>query len=405
MYTHSYFQEVITVKKLLLAVVMVVVSVSCSFGLEIGDLIPSGEEEQTEPVRLGIMRFTSQTYDVPDGMAAVISDFFGRMLFRADGIKLIERDRLDDAGRELRLGMSGLVDNKSAAEIGKLAGCQYLLLGSITNLSRGSSMTVIPGISIFGGAATAKQKVKAALDVRVIDVETAAIVFADSAEGESSKSDTAFEIIGITQAESGYSGIENVAIAAATAKLAPKIQKALTGKDTLTALLEAEAKPKKNAKKSAAKEKPVKASRAKSRTKKNAETPQTAEVETAQTQSPAPDTQDIGKVAASSVSATPSYENTSTDPAKVIKSYGLSSGETNTLRIKHVNLAKLGNTKRAYKEYVKLAEENANDYFAAFRAGEISAKMKNKDEAREWFEKALKVNPYYVPAQKALNKL
>lgn len=379
------------------AVLLVFVS-SCAFALDLNDLAAAalGEGEQAEPVRLGIMKFTSKTYDVPDAMAANISDFFARTLFRAEGIQLLERERLDDAGRELNLGMSGLVDPASAARIGKIAGCQYILLGSITNLARGSSMTIIPGISVFGGAATQKQKVKADLDVRVVDVETAAIVFAGSAEGESSKSDTAFEIIGITQADSGYSNIENVAIAAATAKLAPQIQKALTGKDTLTALLAPAPKGKKGAK-AANKDKPAKSSAKSSRTKKKAEKVEEAPAQ--ETEQPA--------VASSSVNTGSSakYENTSTDPATVIKSYGLSSGEANTLRIKHVNVAKLGNTKRAYKEYVKLAEDNDKDYFAAFRAGEICVKLKQKDEAREWFGKALDVNPYYVPAMKAMEKL
>ena len=373
-------------KKLLCSLLVVVMIASCSFALGLDD------EEDTEPVRLGIMPFTSKAYGVPDGMAAVIGDFFARVLYKSDGITLLERERLEDAGAELRLGMSGLVNNKTAAQIGKLAGCEYILLGSITNLAKGGSGMGLPGFGIPLGIGVSKEKVKATLDVRVIDVETGSIVFAEGADGEAERADKGVSIYGIDFAESEFGGIENVAITNAVAKLAPGIEEALTGKDTLTAQLAP--KPKKSAKKSA-KDKPVAASKAKTRTKKKAaETPAVADEEP-----------EAPKAAASSVSATPSYENTSTDPAKVIKSYGLSSGETNTLRIKHVNLAKLGSTKRAYKEYVKLAEENANDYFAAFRAGEISAKMKNKDEAREWFEKALKVNPYYVPAQKALSKL
>ena len=356
------------------------------------------DEEETEPVRLGIMNFTSKTTDVPDGMAAVISDFFRRMLFKSEGITLLERERLDDITEELKLGMSGLVSDKTAAKIGKLAGCQYVLLGSITNLAKGGSGVGLPGfVPILGGIGVSKEKVKAVLDVRVVDVETAKVVFAESAEGEASKSDTGVTLYGIDFKNSEFGGIENLAIAQATSKLAPKIEEVLTGKDTLSEILNP--KPKKGRK--AAKDKAPSSlsskSDSRSRTKKNPEEQNTSQLQDSDT-----------KISASSVqsaAAKLTYENISTDPAKVIKSYGLSSGEANSLRIRHINLAKLGYTKRAYNEYVKLAEENPKDYLAAFRAGEISRRLNKKDDARSWYEKALAVNPDYEPAQKALAKL
>ena len=385
-------------KKLLCSLLVVVIAASCSFALDLDDA------EDTEPVRLGIMPFSSKAYGVPDGMAAVISDFFARMLYKSEGITLLERERLEDAGAELRLGMSGLVSNKTAAQIGKLAGCQYILLGSITNLAKGGSGAAMPGLFLPIGFSSAKEKVKATLDVRVIDVETGSIVFAEGAEGEAERADKGISVHGIDFGESEFGGIENVAITNAVAKLAPGIEEALTGKDTLSAILNP--KPKKG--KKAAKEKvdselssSPKSSKSKSHTKKDSDLESTSQLQESEQ-----------KVSASSLqpeqektSAKPSYENSSTDPATVIKSYGLSSGAANALRIKHINLAKLGSTKRAYSEYVKLAEENPKDYFAAYKAGEISRKLKKKDDARSWYEKALEINPNYEPAQKALARL
>ena len=354
-------------------------------------------DEQVEPVRLGIMKFTSKTYDVPDAMAAVIGDFFGRMLFKSDGITLLERERLEDVGAELNLGMSGLVNDKTAAKIGKIAGCQYILLGSITNLARGGSGMALPdfGVPFVDKLNLKKEKVKAVLDVRVVDVETAAVVFAGSAEGEAAKSDNGVTFYGIDFTNSEFGGIENTAIAQAAAKLSPKIEKAITGKDTLSAMLMPQ--PKKT--KKAAKTKAPSSGNARSTAKKKNVDP--AAYETTETG---------GELTASSISPAPAstkpeYENKSTDPAKVVKSYGLPSGEANSLRIRHINLAKRGNTKRAYNEYVKLAEENKNDYLAAFKAGEIARSMKKKDDARSWYKKALEINPDYEPAQKGLAKL
>ena len=357
------------------------------------------DDEEAEPVRLGILNFTSKTYDVPDGMAAVISDFFRRMLFKSEGITLLERERLEDIGAELNLGMSGLVNDKTAAKIGKIAGCQYMLLGSITNLARGGSGVGMPGfVPLLGGIGVSKEKVKAALDVRVIDVETAAVVFADSAEGEASKSDTGVTLYGIDFTNSEFGGIENVAIAQAASKLAPKIEKSLTGKDTLSEILTPKPKKGRKTPKDKAASTSSKASKSRSRTKKNTDEESTSQIQEADPKMSAASLQPAPAIS----SAKNSYENKSTDPATVIKSYGLSSGEANSLRIRHINLAKLGNTKRAYSEYVKLAEENPKDYFAAFKAGEISRRLKKKDDARSWYEKALEINPDYEPAQKAL---
>ena len=362
---------------------MLVVFCACGFAF--------AEEEEAEPVRLGIMRFTSKTYDVPDAMAAVIGDFFGRMLFKSDNIQLLERERLEDAGAELNLGMSGLVNDKTAAKVGRLAGCQYILLGSITNLARGASGMAVPIFGLPVGVGNAKQKVKAELDVRVIDVETGTVVFADSAEGEASKSDNLTTFYGISFADSEFGGIENVAIAQAASKLSPKIEEALTGKDTLSEILNPQ--PKK-AKKSASDKTPAKSTKSKSRSKKKTE----------QEEKPS-ESVSASEVSASGSTAKTALENQSTDPAKVIKSYGLSSGEANTLRIKHLNAAKLKNAKKAYEAYVKLSEENADDYLAAFKAGEFAKKLKKNDDAKEWFTKALNANPYYVPARKALENL
>lgn len=370
-------------KKFLYSLLAVLVICTCAYGSDIGF-----SEEEGEPVRLGIMPFSSKAYGVPDGMAAVISDFFSSMLYKAEGISLLERERLDDIGAELKLGISGLVNDKTAAQIGKIAGCQYMLLGSITNLSKGESGMALPSLGIpFGGFGVSKEKVKANIDVRVVDVETGGVVFADRADGEASRSDRAVSVYGIGFEESEFDNIENIAIANAVAKLAPSIQKALTGRDTLSASLNPSPKSAKRP------------SRTPSRTTRKTSRPKT------QTP-PATELQEDEEPSVPNVStASHEYENKSTDPAKVIKTYGLSSGETNSLRIRHINLAKMGNTKRAYNEYVKLAEEHENDYLAAYKAGEIARRLRNKDDARSWYEKALEINPDYEPAQQALAKL
>lgn len=191
-------------------------------------------------VRLGIMRFDSKTYDVSDKLAASISDIFGRFLYKSKGLMLVERERLDDVANELKLGMYALLDDETAAKVGKLAGCEYILMGSITELERAVSGAAVPIFGLPVSVGTAKQKVKATLDVRVVKVETGEVVFAEGAEAHAEKSDTALAAYGFGVENSGFGGIEGTAITKAAMDLAPKIEKELTGRDTLTKIFEAE---------------------------------------------------------------------------------------------------------------------------------------------------------------------
>ena len=357
-----------------------------------------------ERVRLGIMRFESKTYDVPDRLAASITDIFGRYLFKSKGIMLVERERLDDVMKELKLGMSGLVDEETAAEIGRLAGCDYMLMGSITNLARASSGVAVPLFVIPVSVGSANQKVKATLDIRVVKVETGEIVLTETADGTATKSDTAVSAYGVGYANSEFGGSEGTAIAKATMALAPKVEKELTGRDTLTKIFEAETKSAKGKKGKKGKEKSEEKTATVNRPKKKkaAEEPAPSEPEAQES---------AGTIGASSAPVDsssqkrPAFANKSTKPDTVIRSYGLSGKEASSLKARHTKIAKMGSTKRAYEEYVSLAEEFSYDYLAAYKAGEVAGKLKDKENAKKWYSRALEINPDYEPAQKALAKL
>ena len=99
-------------------------------------------------------------------------------------------------------------------------------------------------------------------------------------------------------------------------------------------------------------------------------------------------------------------ENSSTDPAKVIATYNIGSGEKNVLRISHVNAQNLLNSRnnadwqKAYEAYVELVNSHNFDYLAAYQAGEAARKLKNNDDANTWYNHSLAINPNYEPPQK-----
>jgi TolB-like protein len=62
--------------------------------------------------------------------AMLVTEFSGR-----EGMRVVERARLNDLLTEQRLALSGRVEESSAIEVGKLLGVQYVFYGQITSIA------------------------------------------------------------------------------------------------------------------------------------------------------------------------------------------------------------------------------------------------------------------------------
>ena len=73
----------------------------------------------------------------------------------------------------------------------------------------------------------------------------------------------------------------------------------------------------------------------------------------------------------------------------------------------HLKAAKANNAKKKYEAYKQLSESGSdnNDYLAAYNTGRYALEQSMYIEAREWFSKALFINPNYAPAQKLIEKI
>lgn len=80
---------------------------------------------------------------------------------RNDRVTMVERDQIQDIVAEHRLNLSGMVDPSTAAEVGRLLGAKYVLLGGFTD--------------VFSNLR---------IDVRVVDVETGRIIRAQEQTSE-----------------------------------------------------------------------------------------------------------------------------------------------------------------------------------------------------------------------------
>ena len=122
------------------------------------------------------------------GGAEAAQDVFVTELVKSGKFRVVEREQLAQLMREKNLSLSGDVDAKTAVQAGKLLGVQYFLTGSVTEYGTtdaGASARSVRGLPSFS---VKKRTFTAAMNARIIDVETGDIVWADEASAEEKSS-------------------------------------------------------------------------------------------------------------------------------------------------------------------------------------------------------------------------
>jgi len=104
-------------------------------------------------------------YSGKDADMAVLKKGLAQMLISdlsaLDGVRLVERDRLEEILAELKLAQSGKIDASTAAKVGKLLGARYMVLGGYFDL-----MDTLRA------------------DARVVEVETGKVLQSTGAQGK-----------------------------------------------------------------------------------------------------------------------------------------------------------------------------------------------------------------------------
>ena len=139
------------------------------------------EEGQSENrVRVAVMNFenNSSWHYWGDNLGYAAADELVTQLFGTGKFSLVERSQLDAVLAEQNLGQSGRVNPNQAAEIGRLLGVQLILTGSITKFSIDTKGGGFRGLGVEYSEAESN------LDIRLIDTNTAEIMFADDGEGK-----------------------------------------------------------------------------------------------------------------------------------------------------------------------------------------------------------------------------
>jgi curli biogenesis system outer membrane secretion channel CsgG len=147
---------------------------------------------QSEKPRIAVLEFEAkadqQWYQWwRNSGAAAIQDVVVTELVKAGKFRVIERSQLEAILREKNLALSGDVDASTAVKAGKLLGVKYLLTGAVTEYGSDTAGGHIPSVGGLPSLGGGRKKFTAAVNARLIDVESGEIVWADEARDSAQK--------------------------------------------------------------------------------------------------------------------------------------------------------------------------------------------------------------------------
>jgi curli biogenesis system outer membrane secretion channel CsgG len=178
---------------------------------------PSGPKK-----RVAVAEFENLTPYGQRRLGAGISDILATELSQTGAFILLERERLDAVMKEQGLGMSGVISEKTAPQVGQLIGANAIVTGAVTQFGvRTEAQDLIL-------TASKKQVASCVVDVRLVDVSTGQVLWAGSGRGTALRKYT--NILGSGAAGSYDEMLESDAFRSAAADV---IQNLLNGFDKL----------------------------------------------------------------------------------------------------------------------------------------------------------------------------
>ncbi|MFQ5794033.1 MAG: CsgG/HfaB family protein [Candidatus Bipolaricaulia bacterium] len=164
------------------------------------------------PIRIAVSEFEDRSgtifrWAVGRGM----SDMLTTALFETGKFEPIERQALEQVIAEQRLGLSGLVNPATAAEVGRILGVEQIIVGAVTEF--GIQET---GIDLPGVGAIRQDTARVVIDVRIVDTTTAKILAAATAEGSEFSRGIAINVNRWQRFRFGDTGFDDTIIGKAT---------------------------------------------------------------------------------------------------------------------------------------------------------------------------------------------
>ncbi len=141
-----------------------------------------------EKPRMGVAEFNNTatgTYWWGGGVGWELSSMLTNELANTKKFRMVERSKLEPVLKEQELAAGGRVSKGTGAQIGKLTGAQYLVMGTVSAFENNVAATG-GGITFSGITLGGKKKSSyIAVDLRVVDTTSGEIAFNRTVEARS----------------------------------------------------------------------------------------------------------------------------------------------------------------------------------------------------------------------------
>ena len=127
--------------------------------------------------RIGVVEFENKTAYGARRLGTSASDVLVTELVKSERFIVVEREKLSKVMDEQKLGQTGLIDPHTAASVGRILGLNAIVIGSI------SQFGVKTGGADYLITQSREQVAESVVDIRLIDVDTGQILYADSGKG------------------------------------------------------------------------------------------------------------------------------------------------------------------------------------------------------------------------------
>jgi curli biogenesis system outer membrane secretion channel CsgG len=113
-----------------------------------------------------------------------VSDMLTTALVKSGKFVVVERKEIEKVLQEQKMGLSGVITEQTAPQVGRMLGVDMLVVGSVSELGT-KERSIGGGMSILGAGVTTKTA-RAAVDIRLVNTTTGEIIAAETEEGTES---------------------------------------------------------------------------------------------------------------------------------------------------------------------------------------------------------------------------